>query len=402
MKDIIILGAGVIGVTSAYMLARAGHKVRVIEAESGPALDTSFANGGQLSYSKTWPLSNPATLRELPKYLFGKNTPLHIKAGFDLQFLRWGLSFLNQSTSAKAFANNEAVTRLGLKSREVLHEIITEHKINFDLEQKGKIYVYTSKKQAEKAREYLKIQNELGIDWRMISVDEALELEPALADMKDELVAASYCSIDESGDAQKFTAELAKICEGMGVEFLYNTKIEGLEFSDGKVESINTKTSNLKAETYICCLGAYSPILLRPLGVHLPIYPMKGYSITVKAGNLAPILSVTDEGRRLVYSKLGGRLRVAGIAEFTGYDKSIDRKIMDGLIADAKTAMPSGGDYSEIEEWIGLRPMTASTVPIIEQAEGFENLYLNTGHGMLGWTLACGSAAELGAIISDT
>ena len=399
MKKIIILGAGVVGVTSAYFLAEKGYQVTVLEAKSSAGQGTSRANGAQLSYSKTFPLSNPKTLKKLPFYLFSKDSPMHIHAGFDLAFYKWGLQFLAESTNKKAHNNNDKVVKLALKSKAALQHVLERSKIEFDFNQRGKMYIYTSEESYAAAAAYVDGQNAYGFDWRFMDIDEAVAKEPSLAHIKDKLVGVSYCPIDESGDAYKFTLELAKTCEKMGVKFVYDAPVTDFKREKGRVKSVLAGGQEYEADDFICCLGVYSPIVMKKLGISVPIYPMKGYSITVPATVKAPKINITDDGKRIVYSTIGGRLRVAGIAEFGGYNYEIDRKIMDRLIDDAATTMPDAGDFSKVEEWTGLRPMTPSTVPIIKKAGKYENLYLNTGQGMLGWTLACGSAQELAELV---
>lgn len=401
MKKIIIMGAGVVGITTAYFLQQKGYDVTVVDAEDGAGKGTSYANGAQLSYSKTYPLSSPTTLKNLPGYLFSKNSPVHFrwKILFDWQFIKFSWHFLKNSTAKKAMENNDKVITLAMESRAAIREVLEKEKLDFDLEQSGKFYIYRSEGEAQKAREYIEHQNKFGLNWRMIDIEEAIKMEPAFEDMKDEIVAVSFCEVDESGDAYKFTKQVAEICQERGAKLLWNTKIEGFETENGQIKSIIANGEKLEADEFVCCLGPQAPLLLKKLGVYVPIYPMKGYSITVPAGNKAPVISITDESKRLVFTKIGQRLRVVGIAEFDGYSKNIDRKIMDGLVEDSKEVMPSGGDFSQVEEWVGLRPMTASTVPIIEQNKKFKNLYLNCGQGMLGWTLGCGSAKRLAELV---
>lgn len=398
MRDIIILGAGVVGVTTAYFLAKKGHKVTVIDAAYKAGEGTTLANGAQLSYSKTFPLASPKTLKQLPKYLFGKNSPVHFKT-MSFGFMRWSFDFLMQCTTKKAWENNDAVLKLALESREAIREIMAEHKIDFDYESKGKFYIYYTDEEVEAAKSYLEHQNKFGLNWHMIDVDEAIKREPALEDLRSKIKGVSFSPLDEAGDASKFTKGLAFICQQMGVEFIWDTKIDEIHEDDGKIKAVTSGSKRFEGRKFVMCMGAHAPLLLKKIGVHIPLYPMKGYSITVPAGNKAPLINITDESKRIVYSKIGNRLRVAGIAEFNDYNDKIHRKTMEGLVRDAKESMPDGGDFSAVTEWTGFRPMTASTQPIIEQNKKFENLYLNTGQGMLGWTLACGSAKRLAGLI---
>lgn len=397
MKKIIILGAGVIGVTSAYFLRNKGYDVTVIDSASKAGQGTSYGNGGQLSYSKTFPLSSPATLKKLPFYLFGKNSPMHFYPKFDIAFLRWSALFLAECTSKKAAANNEKVVKLALESRSAIREVLAEHDIQFDFVQNGKLYTYSSKGEYEAAQAFIAKQNDYGFGWRQLSIDEAIEKEPALAGRRDELAGVSFCPIDESGDCEKFTLELAKICTSLGVDFIYDTAVDDLIVDGDNIKAVVAGAKRYEADEFVIAAGVGSVALAKMAGEYLPVYPMKGYSITVPIKNNSPRVSITDEARRIVYSTMGDRLRVAGVAEFSGYDKKIRRHIMDKLIADASGSMPDAAYYDQVEEWTGLRPMTPSTVPIIGRSKGVKNLCYNVGQGMLGWTLACGSAKRLSA-----
>lgn len=396
MKKIIILGAGVIGVTSAYFLRKRGFEVTVIDREPKAGQGTSYGNGAQLSYSKTFPLSNPATLKKLPFYLFSKDSPMHFYPVFDMAFLRWSALFLVESFNGKkAVANNEKVVKLALQSREALREVMADVTFNFDLQQNGKLYTYSSAEEYEKAKAFIAAQNDYGFNWEHLSVEEAIAKEPALAGRRDELVGVSYCPIDESGDCEKFTRELAKVCTQEGVEFIYETEIDSFVYDGERIRAVNSGAQRYEADEFIIAAGVGSAKLAGMVGEYLPVYPMKGYSITVPATENAPKISITDEARRIVYSTIGDRLRVAGIAEFSGFNREIRRHIMDGLIHDASHSMPEAGDFTQVEEWTGLRPMTPSTVPIIGRSKNVSNLSYNVGQGMLGWTLACGSAKRL-------
>lgn len=394
-KKIIIVGAGVIGVTSAYFLKRKGFDITVIDSNSQAGLGTSYGNGSQLSYSKTYPFSNPKTLRNLPKYIFGKNSPVHIKKPFDPAFIKWGMQFIAESSNKKARANNEQVFNLALESKQALAAIVQEHDIKFDFARLGKIYLYETAEAFEESKKFFELQNNLGLEYEVWNIEKAIEKEPALTDMRDKVKGIIYCPIDEAGDCKKFSDELMRVCESEGVKFLWNTQIDDFNSDRGVVKSVICGGQIFEADEFVVSSGVYTPKLLKKLGVDVPIYPMKGYSITVPATDKAPKINITDEGRRIVYAKIGDRLRVAGIAEFSGYDYTVRRKIMDKLIRDAAESFPQAADYSQVEEWTGLRPMTPSTVPIIGKNNKYSNLYINAGQGMLGWTLACGSGKKL-------
>lgn len=391
---VIILGSGVIGVTTAYYLRKKGLDVTVIEAESASGLATSFANGSQLSYSKTHPLSDIEILKRMPRLLFSKNTPIHIHPGIDMQFLRWGMLFLRECLPSRTHKNARQVLEIALKSREAMHQIIIEHNISFDYARRGKMYVFTESSEFEHTVKDAD-RKASGIKQQVLTASAAAHMEPALEDMQHLIKGAIFSEIDEAGDARKFTQGLAAVCEAMGVTFYYNSKIEDFRVEGGVIKSVTAAGQEFTADRFVVCLGPESPRVMKKIGVSLPVYPMKGYSITIPATSRAPEINITDEEKRVVYSKIGDRLRIAGVAEFAGWDYKINRKIMDGMIDIARERFPRAGDYSQITEWTALRPMTPSTVPIIGRAKKFDNLYLNTGHGMLGWTLACGSAVKL-------
>ena len=395
---IIVLGAGIIGVTTAYFLAEKGHEVEVIEKSAAAATDgASFGNGAQLSYSKTYPLSNFGTLAKLPKLLFSSDTPIHFHT-LEPRFLRWGIHFLQECFNTEE--NAKEVLEIALKSRELVHSLVQRHEINFDYLRAGKMFVFADNKDFDHAAKSAHDIKKHGIEHKVINPDEAVKIEPALHTLKRSMVGAIYSPIDESGDAKKFADEMVRITTEMGVKYHFGHEILELKESSVKVESVITNKSEFKADKFVVCTGVETVLLLKKLGIYLPIYPMKGYSITAKATENAPKVSITDEARRIVYSTIGDRLRVAGVAEFGGFNKKINRKIVDGIIDAAKASFPDAADYSVITEWAGLRPMTASTVPIIARENKFGNLYYNTGHGMLGWTLACGSAQKLANLIS--
>lgn len=399
MAKIIILGAGVIGLSSAYSLADKGHDVVVIDAAKTAGEGASFANGAQLSYSKTYPLSNLSTLKKLPQLLFSKNSPIHIHTGFDIDFFKWGLQFV--AASFQAEANAKKVLDIALKSRELMHSLVQRHELNFDYARAGKMFVFDNAKDFEASKKHSESLRKYGIEHQFLSAQQAVEKEPALADMQSKIHGAIYSAIDESGDAKKFCEEMLRLCENMGVKFHLGEKVERIVTENGRIKMVASQSQDYTADYFVMSMGAQTNQICKQLGIWLPIYPMKGYSLTIAASDKSPKINITDEARRLVYSRIGDRLRIAGVAEFCGNDLSINRKIVDGIIASAKSCFPNAGDYSDITEWAGLRPMTPSTVPIIEKSDKYDNLLFNTGHGMLGWTLAMGSAEKLAGLLGS-
>ncbi len=396
---VLIFGAGVIGVTTAYYLSEKGHDVTVVDSASGPGIGTSYANGAQLSYSKTHPLSDFSTLKKLPGMLFSKNPAIRIHPGLDLDFLKWGVSFLRECFRAEQ--NAAAVLDIALRSREEMHKIVQREEINFDYARRGKMYVFSDRKDfAEGIADAEELQKH-GFEQKVLTPGEAVGIEPALEDMQKSIYGAIYSPMDESGDCRKFCEEMARVCVAKGVKFRYGESLEKVHTDKQKITAVITNKGELQADKIVLCLGTQSARICKMLGLNVKIYPMKGYSITVPATDKAPNINITDEARRIVYSKIGDRLRVAGVAEFAGHNMLINRKVIDGIVAAAEESFPKAADYSVPQEWAGLRPMTPSTVPVIGKSGKFSNLYLNTGHGMLGWTLACGSAAKLADVIGN-
>jgi D-amino-acid dehydrogenase len=394
MAKVLILGAGIIGVATAYFLREKGHEVAVIDASPGPGEGASFANGAQLSYSKTYPLSNPKTVKSIPKLMLMKESPIRLKR-IDFELISWGLKFLGQSTPVKAAKNAEEVLKMGLRSRELMHIITQRHALNFDYERTGKIFMFTNQADFDAAKHLAESYDHMGLSQKILNPGEAVVLEPALAAMEKQMAGVIYSDIDESGDAKKFCEEMTKLLIGAGVNFVWNKRLSSIVTENGRIKNID----GIEADAYVDCLGIGSNKLLSQIGEKLPIYPMKGYSITAKATSMAPKISITDEGRKVVYSKIGDRLRIAGIAEFAGYNKTISAKVVSKMTKNAQNCFPNSADYSEVTAWTGLRPMTPSTVPIIGKSKKYQNLYFNTGHGMLGWTLATGSAEKLATLI---
>lgn len=395
MAKLVILGGGVVGVSTAWYLKEKGHDVTVIDRAASAGEGTSFANGAQLSYSKTYPLSNPKTIRSIPRLVLAKDSPIHVKR-FDLELISWGLKFLVESTPWAAARNAEKVLQIGLRSRELMHQLTQRHDVNFDYSRTGKIFLYTRQADFDASKHLADEYDHMGLTQRLLTASEAVQLEPALETMQSKIAGVIYSEVDESGDAKKFSEEMVRLGVEAGVKFLFGTEIKDIVVEQGKIKSI----SGIEADIFVNCLGVSSNKILGKHGVKLPIYPMKGYSITAKAKALAPKINITDEAKKVVYSTIGDRLRIAGVAEFAGYDLTIDKKIIAGMKETAQECFPDSADYSEIKAWSGLRPMTPSTVPIIKKSDELKNLYINTGHGMLGWTLALGSAEKLAELIN--
>ena len=402
---VLILGAGVVGVSSAWFLAKAGHQVTVIDRQPEPGLETSFANGGQISVSHAEPWSNPhAPLRALA--MMGReDAPLLFRLRWDTALFDWSLRFLRECTPGRTYANMRDIVALALYSRDQLKALRAETAIEYDHLERGILHVYTDPREFAASIGAARLMCDFGCERRTISADECVAIEPALKAARPLLVGGDYTAADESGDAQAFTRKLAALCAARGVEFRYATTVDRLTQSGGRVSGVVLKTAagseTLSADAYVVALGSYAPLLLRPLGIHLPVYPAKGYSATIPlaAQSVAPTVAMTDDGHKLVFSRLGQRLRVAGTAEFNGYNTELNDVRCAALWQRTQQLFPELNPAGEPEFWTGLRPSTPSNVPYIGRSK-IANLYLNAGHGTLGWTMACGSAAALTDIMA--
>ena len=410
---VIVLGAGLLGVTSAYYLNQLGHEVVVVDRQAAPAAETSFANGGQISVSHAEPWANPHAPLKVLQWLAREDAPLLFRLRADLRQWRWGLQFLRECTPARTRYNIGQIVRLGLYSRSMLQELRAATGIRYDHRTEGILHFYTSAKEFDGAQAPAAVMREFGCDLRMISVDEAVKLEPALSHIKPQLAGASYTAEDESGDANLFARELVQLCSQQGVQFLMNHTITALRTAVGSkggtgasidhVEATNAdgRFLRIRGDAYILALGSLSPLYAAPLGITLPIYPAKGYSVTmpVKDASKANQVSLTDDEYKLVYSRLGDRLRIAGTAELNGYDRDLNRVRCEAIVRRVEQLFPGAGDAEQAQYWTGLRPATPSNVPIIGRSK-ITNLYMNTGHGTLGWTHSCGSGKSIARIVS--
>jgi len=383
---IAVLGAGVLGVTTAWYLRQAGHEVQVIERREGPGLETSFANGGQISADHAAPWARPGVPLQALKWMTREDSPLLFRLRADPAQWRWALRFLRNCTAERFRANAAKLQTLGRYSRAQLQALRKETGLEYDRVARGILVLYTGEREFEDG-------------WK--TPDECAALEPAVAAMKHRLVGGRHLPDDESGDAYKFTAGLAKLSEAKGVKFSFDVDIKGFSTQGEKITAVETQSGPVNADAYVLSLGSYSPLLARPLGIDLPIYPLKGYSVTmpVKNPGAAWTVSLSDEAHKLVLSRLGDRLRIAGTAELNGYDTSINKVRCEAIVKRVMALFPEAGDPSRATYWAGLRPATPDNLPCIGRTK-FPNLFLNTGHGTLGWTHACGSARLLADIVS--
>jgi D-amino-acid dehydrogenase len=402
---VIVLGAGVIGTTTAHYLNRLGCEVTVLERQAAPAAETSFANGGQISVSHAEPWANPSAPLKVLKWLAKEDAPLLFRLRADVRQWLWGLSFLRECMPERTKHNIEQIVRLGTYSREKLQQLRAATGIPYDHLERGILHFYTEAREFEAALGPAEQMRELGCERRVIDAEEAVRLEPALAQCKDRIAGATYTSADESGDAQRFTRELAAIAAGNGVRFLFGHDVKALRRSHGRIEYIEATDADgrfvrVKGDAYVLAAGSFSAHLAGQAGIWLNIYPAKGYSVTLPVADsrLAYKVSLTDDEHKLVFSRLGDRLRIAGTAELAGYDRSLNHVRCEAILRRVQELFPGAGDVTRAEFWAGLRPATPSNVPYIGRSR-VENLFLNTGHGTLGWTHACGSGSALADIV---
>jgi D-amino-acid dehydrogenase len=403
---VLVLGAGVIGTSTAWYLARAGHEVTVVDRQPDAGLETSFANGGQISVCHAEPWANPDAPAKLVQWLFRDDSPLLFRLRMDPRQWAWGARFLYECQPARTRDNIAQIVKLSLYSRTSLQELRAETGIEYDALQRGILHYYTEQDEFDRAVKSASIMREYGLDRDVKTVDEALAIEPALAAARAKLVGATYTSTDESGDAHKFTQNLARLAQAKGARFLYGRDIRRLVASQGVMRGAVVADAagaeeTLTADAYVVALGSYSPLLTRPLGLDLPVYPAKGYSASVEVvdPSRAPSVSLTDDSAKIVFSRLGNRLRIAGTAELSGYSTELNEVRCEALTRRAMEIFPGAAAYGKATFWTGLRPSTPSNVPIVGGSK-VGRLFLNTGHGTLGWTMACGSGRALADIVS--
>jgi D-amino-acid dehydrogenase len=403
---VIVLGAGVVGVASAWFLARRGFEVTVVDRQHEPAAETSFANGGQISVSHAEPWANPGAPTKILRWLGRRDAPLRLRPQADPAQWRWAAKFLRECTHARTRHNVTQLVRLGLYSRETLRALRRETGIDYDQRTRGILHFYTSAREFEAALEPARLMRELGCERRVVSADEAVEIEPALRAARPLLVGGTYTTDDESGDACRFTRELAALCRVRGVRFLMAHAVTALRAAGDRIahaEAIDPEGRfvRLEADRYVLALGSYSARLAAPLGLRLDIWPAKGYSLTmpVRDDTLAHQVSLTDDEHKLVFSRLGDRLRIAGTAELGGYDRALDTQRCAAILRRVEQLLPGAGDTARIEYWAGLRPATPSNLPYLGPSR-IANLFLNTGHGTLGWTQACGCGKALADLLA--
>ncbi|MBM3097850.1 D-amino acid dehydrogenase [Gluconobacter cerinus] len=395
---IIVMGAGVIGVTTAWYLAQEGHEVEVIDRQPGVGLETSFANAGQVSPGYSTPWAMPGLPFKVAKWMTSKHSPLIIRPRFDTAMFRF-MGELLANCSEKAYdINKSRMLRIAEYARDKIDALRDETGITYDGDQKGLIQLFRTDAQVEHAAEDMRLLAESGVDHQLLNVDEIIAHEPGLAHARHRLRGGLRLPGDQTGDAHLFTRRLAAMAEQKGVKFRLGTTIEAIEAADKSIVSIRTSAGRLTADAYVLALGSYSPRLMKPLELRLPIYPVKGYSLTmpITDESRAPVSTVNDETYKIAITRLGDRIRIGGTAELTGFSLRLSPDRRETLEL-SFNEMYGGGDLSAARYWTGLRPCTPDGTPIVGPAPRYGNLWLNTGHGTLGWTMAAGS----GQIVAD-
>jgi D-amino-acid dehydrogenase len=399
---VLVLGAGVVGVASAWYLAEAGHEVTVVDRQARAAMETSFANGGQISASHAEPWAKPSVVPKILRWLGREDAPLLFRARADWAQWMWGLRFLRECIPGRFERNCRALVGLAAYSRDCLRALRRNTGLRYDHLSRGILHFATDGHDFEVLARSAEAARALGIDRQVKSAPECLALEPALKDSQDPVTGGVYTPGDESGDACRFTQELARMAEEQGVRFRFGSSVRAIDAAGGEVLGVRLGEEQLTADAYVVALGSYSPLVLRAIGVRIPVYPLKGYSVTLQLGpehdELAPSVSLTDEAHKIVISRLGNRLRAAGTAELTGYDLTVNPVRCAAIARRLRELFPALGGITAYESWSGLRPATPDNVPIIGRTR-LSNLFVNTGHGTLGWTLACGSARALADVI---
>ncbi len=407
---VIVLGAGIVGTASAWFLQKAGHEVIVLDRQPGPAQETSFANGGQISVSHAEPWANPSAPLKLLKWLGREDAPLLFRLRPEWLQWRWGMQFLRECTPGRTAHNIRQIVAIAEYSRQTLQAVRAETGIDYDCETRGILHFYTDEQEFSQSLPAARLMRELGCPRETIDANEVVRIEPALAAIRHKIVGGDFTATDESGDVYKFTTGLATKCAEAGVSFRFDHTVTRL-LSEGSgaaarvtgVEVIDDQGRHqvLRADAFVLAMGSFSQQLAKPLGVDLMLYPGKGYSATfrVTRPERAPQVSLTDDGHKLVLSRLGDRLRVAGTAELNGYTRELNMVRCEAITRRTRELFPDACDFDNPVYWTGLRPLTPSNVPYIGKTR-VANLFLNTGHGTLGWTMGCGSGRAIADIVS--
>ncbi len=397
---VVILGSGVIGITSAYFLARAGHEVTVIDREAGPALSTSFANAGQISPGYAAPWAAPGVPMKAVRWMFEKHAPLAIRLDGTQFQLKWMWEMLRNCTAEHYAENKSRMVRLAEYSRDCLQALRADTGIQYEGRTGGTLQVFRTQRQLDGAAKDIAVLKDANVPYELLAPADLAHAEPALAVVAHKLTGGLRLPGDETGDCQLFTARLAAMAGELGVTFRYNTPVDALVMAGERIAGVRCGNEQFQADAYVVALGSWSTRLLADI-VKIPVYPLKGYSITVPVVDeaAAPVSTVLDETYKIAMTRFDNRIRVGGMAEIVGFDTSLREARRGTLEMCVNDLFPGGGDTSKAAFWAGLRPMTPDGTPIVGRTP-VSNLFLNTGHGTLGWTMSCGSAQLLADLIS--
>jgi D-amino-acid dehydrogenase len=401
---VIVLGSGVVGVTSAYYLAKAGHDVIVIDRAPGPALETSFANAGQISPGYASPWAAPGIPLKAFKWLFQRHAPLAIRPDGTLFQLQWMWEMYRNCDADRYAVNKERMVRLAEYARDCLRRLRADTGIEYEGRQQGTLQLFRTQAQFDGAAKDIDVLKDAGVPFEVLRRDELANAEPALAHVRDKLVGGLRLPNDETGDCQLFTTRLAQMARELGVKFQFDTAIRALDIAGGQVTGVQIDKGRgietMRADRYVLALGSYSRFLLDKQ-FRVPVYPLKGYSITVPIVDAAkaPVSTILDETYKIAVTRFDDRIRVGGMAEIAGYSKALNPARRETLELVVNDLFPGGGDVRRATFWTGLRPMTPDSTPIVG-ATPLSNLFLNTGHGTLGWTMSCGSASVIADLVS--
>ncbi len=402
---ILVLGAGVVGVAAAWYLAEDGHEVTVVDRQPGPARETSFANGGQIAASHAEPWANPGAPRKILRWLGREDAPLLFRLRADPHQWAFALAFLRECLPWRTRRNTVQCLNLALYSRDCLKSLRSATGIVYDQQERGILEFYTDAREFDAGAKAASAIRALGVDREVKTVDACVAIEPALAACRERLAGGIFTPTDEAGDARRFTEALARMAVDRGVGFRWGVSVDALAAEGGAISGVRCTNARagkefLSADAYVVALASYSPFVLRPLSVPCPVYPAKGYSATIAIGDHrgAPTVSLTDVAAKIVITRLSERLRVAGTAELSGYGTDLNAIRCEALVNRIFALFPDAGVRDSAEFWTGLRPATPSNVPLVG-ATRYRNLFLDTGHGTLGWTMACGSGSALADII---
>jgi len=398
---VLIIGSGVVGTTTAYYLQQLGHTVTVLDRQPQSGLETSYANAGQVSPGYSAPWAAPGIPVKALKWMLSKHSPLVVKPQWDTAMFRFIIMMLRNCTQGAYEINKSRMLRIAEYSRSALNELRSDTGIQYDQGTNGTLQLFRTDKQVAGAKNDMAILDACNVPYELLDVDGCVAVEPGLQYTRDKFSGGLRLPLDQTGDCFKFTQDLAQLCRQRGVEFRYGTDVAGFEIAKGRIQAVKTDLGDFKADRYLVALGSYAPQLLKPLGIDLPIYPVKGYSITgeVVEPEAAPVSTLMDETYKVALTRLGNRVRAAGTAELNGYNLSLPEGRRNTIRFVLQDVFPKAAALREDHFWTGLRPMTPDGTPVLG-ATPYENLFLNTGHGTLGWTMACGTSRLLADQIS--